>query len=230
MYNGKWEIVLENSLFLDEKPAARLQVLIADDIQETRRNTRMMLGMNPDIDVVAVARNGQQSIELAQKHKPDLVIMDIHMPDIDGLTAFNRIKEINEDIECIVISAQRDNQTLRDAMAAGAREYLIKPFTVDELNLAVYRVSQLVFKKRKESHKVMDTAQLYEADLETLAADYAKSRRTDPQALLVFERLAAKLDCDLRWLRILAMIYVVRQEWGKLKELAERLDQQEKNA
>jgi YesN/AraC family two-component response regulator len=220
---------LENSLFLDGRPAERLQVLIADDIQETRRNTRMMLGMNPDIEVVAVARNGQQSIDLAQQHKPDLVIMDINMPDIDGLTAFKRIKEINADIECIVISAQKDNQTLRDAMAAGAREYLIKPFTVDELNLAVYRVGQLIIKKRKGSLSVMDTSQLYEADLEALAADYAKSRRTDPQALRVFERLAADPDCDLRWLRILAMIYVVRQEWGKLKGLAERLDRQEKS-
>jgi YesN/AraC family two-component response regulator len=220
---------LENSLFLDGRPAERLQLLIAEDIQETRRNTRMMLGMNPDIEVVAVARNGQQSIDLAQQHKPDLVIMDINMPDIDGLTAFKRIKEINADIECIVISAQKDNQTLRDAMAAGAREYLIKPFTVDELNLAVYRVGQLIIKKRKGSLSVMDTSQLYEADLEALAADYAKSRRTDPQALRVFERLAADPDCDLRWLRILAMIYVVRQEWGKLKGLAERLDRQEKS-
>ncbi len=219
-----------NSLLADERPATRLRVLIADDIQETRRNTRVMLGMNPEIDVVAVARNGQQSIEMAQKHKPDLVIMDINMPDIDGLTAFSRIKVFNPDIECIVISAQKENQTLREAMAAGAREFLIKPFTVDELNLAVYRVSQLVFKKRKESLKVKETTQQYEADLESMAADYAKKHRTDQQALSVFEQLAVNPDCNLRWLRILAMIYVVRQEWGKLKGLAERLDQQEKNS
>jgi YesN/AraC family two-component response regulator len=189
-----------------------------------------MLGMNPDIDVVAVARNGRQSIELAEKHKPDLVIMDINMPDIDGLTAFGQIKEQNPEIECIIISAEKDSQSLRAAMAAGAREYLIKPFTVDEINLAVYRVSQMVFKKRKGTHQVMDVSQLYEADLETLAADYAKSRRTDQQALTVFEQLAANPDCDLHWLRILAMIYVVRQEWGKLKDLAGRLEQQEQNS
>jgi YesN/AraC family two-component response regulator len=220
---------LEYNPLSGEKPTTRLRVLIADDIQETRRNTRVMLGMNPEIEVVAVARNGQQAIDLAEKHQPDLVIMDINMPGIDGLTAFKRIKEFNQDIECIVISAQKENQTLREAMAAGAREYLIKPFTVDELNLAVYRVSQLVFRKQKDSRQVMDVSQLYEADLESLASDYAKSRRTDKQALTVFERLAANPDCDLRWLRILAMIYVVRQEWGKLKELAGRLEQQGNN-
>ena len=220
---------MENNLFPGERPSARLQVLIADDIQETRRNTRVMLGMNPDIDVVAVARNGRQSIELAEKHKPDLVIMDINMPDIDGLTAFGRIKEQNPEIECIIISAEKDSQSLRAAMAAGAREYLIKPFTVDEINLAVYRVSQMVFKRRKGTRQVMDVSPLYEADLETLATEYAKSRRTDQQALTVFERLAENPDCEFRWLRILAMIYVVRQEWGKLKDLAGRLERQEQD-
>lgn len=224
------ESVLENHTLSDGGSAIRLRVLIADDIQETRRNTRVMLGMNPEIDVVAVARNGLQSITLAEKHNPDLVIMDINMPDIDGLTAFKRIKEFNPEIECIIISAQKDNQTLRDAMAAGAREYLIKPFTVDELNLAVYRVGKLVFKRRKDAPQIMEASQLYEADLESLAEEYAKSRRTDPQALMVFEKLASNPDCNLRWLRILAMIYVVRQEWGKLKDLAGRLDQQGQNA
>lgn len=221
---------MENHTLSDGLSAIRLRVLIADDIQETRRNTRVMLGMNPEIDVVAVARNGLQSITLAEKHNPDLVIMDINMPDIDGLTAFKRIKEFNPEIECIIISAQKDNQTLRDAMAAGAREYLIKPFTVDELNLAVYRVGKLVFKRRKDAPQIMEASQLYEADLESLAEEYAKSRRTDPQALMVFEKLASNPDCNLRWLRILAMIYVVRQEWGKLKDLAGRLDQQGQNA
>ena len=59
--------------------------------------------------------------------------------------------------------------------------------------------------------------------LEQQAAEYAKSRRTDDQAVQIFEKLAAEPDCKMRWLMTLAMIYVIRKEWAKLQSLAERL-------
>jgi len=203
----------------------RLRVLIADDIQETRRTTRLMLAMNPEVEVVAIARNGRQSVEWVEKYHPDLVIVDINMPDFDGLTAFTKMKEINPHIECIIISAEKDNQALRNAMSVGAREYLVKPFTVDELNLAVHNVARIVFEKRKGSPSKYAPGQWSQSDLERLADEYAKNHRTDQQAMVVFEKLAVSPDCPIRWLKILALIYVVRQEWGKLKLLAERLDQ-----
>jgi YesN/AraC family two-component response regulator len=222
---------LESNLFREGYNAARLRVLIADDIQETRRNTRLMLAMNPEVDVVATARNGLQAVELAEKHRPDLVILDINMPEMDGLTAFEEMKKFNPEIACIIISAEKESQTLRKAMAAGAREYLIKPFTVDELNLAVYKVCQLVVKKRKETLQVRETLrglqapEADEAELEQLANEYIIRRRADDTAVFVFERLAANPNCELRWLRVLAMVYTIRQEWGKLTVLATRLDQ-----
>jgi YesN/AraC family two-component response regulator len=200
-------------------------VLIADDIQETRRNTRLMLGMNPEVEVVAIARNGRQAISLAEKHSPDLAILDLNMPDMDGLTAFEAMKEINPNIECIIISAEKDNDTFRKAMSAGAREFLIKPFTVDELNLAVYKVSQLVVMKRRDTLQIPNDQERSEVDLKRLADEYAKSRRADDEALQVIEELAVNPNCEIRWLRILAMMYVIRQDWGKLKGLAERLHQ-----
>jgi lipopolysaccharide biosynthesis regulator YciM len=63
-----------------------------------------------------------------------------------------------------------------------------------------------------------------EKSLEKLAGEYARSKRTDDTALEVFEQLAENPDCDLRWLRTLAMLYIIREEWGKLKALAERLE------
>jgi lipopolysaccharide biosynthesis regulator YciM len=60
--------------------------------------------------------------------------------------------------------------------------------------------------------------------LKQLANEYAKNRRTDDQAVRVYEQLAANPACELRWLRTLAMIYVIRQEWGKLRNLAARLE------
>ena len=212
--------------FLKEDNSTCLRVLIADDIQETRRNTRLMLAMNPEVEVVAIARNGRQAVSLAEKHAPDLAIMDINMPDMDGLTAFEVMKEFNPNIVCIIISTEKDNVTFRRAMSVGAREFLIKPFTVDELNLAVHNVGQLVVKNRRDTLNISDVAERSKADLKRLASEYAKSRRADDQSLQIFEQLASNPKCELRWLRILAMIYVIRQDWSNLKGLAERLHRQ----
>jgi YesN/AraC family two-component response regulator len=209
--------------FLTDDISTRLRVLIADDIQETRRNTRLMLAMNPEVEVVAIARNGRQAVSLAEKFSPDLAILDINMPDMDGLSAFEAMKESNPNIACIIISAEKDNETFRRAMSVGAREFLMKPFTVDELNLAVHKVSQLVIMNRRDTLQISDVTERSEADLERLAVEYTKNRRVDDQALQVFEQLASNPKCELRWLRILAMVYVIRQDWSKLKGLAERL-------
>lgn len=212
-----------------EKISTRLKVLIADDNQETRRNTRVMLAMNPDVDVVAIARNGAQAVDFAKDFKPDLAILDINMPEMNGLEAFKAMTENNPNIACIIISAEKDNQTLRKAMSVGAREYLIKPFTVDELNLAVYNVSKMVIKTRKDKLHINKVREQREAYLKRLASEYSKTRRTDDKAMEVFEHLSTNPNCELRWLRILAMIYVIRQEWKKLRQLAERLDEQSKD-
>jgi YesN/AraC family two-component response regulator len=208
--------------------STRLRVLIADDIQETRRNTRVMLAMNPEVDVVAIARNGAQAVDMAREYKPDIVIMDINMPEVDGLSAYETMRETDPDIACIVISGEKDNHMLRRAMSAGAREYLVKPFTVDELNLAVYKVGQRIIKKRKEAAHLDKVREQREMYMIQLATEYAKSRRADDKAVAVFEHLATNPKCELRWLRILAMIYVVREEWDKLQVLAKRLDRYSK--
>jgi YesN/AraC family two-component response regulator len=206
--------------------STRLRILIADDIQETRRNTRVMLAMNPEVDVVAIARNGSQAVELAKQHNPDLAILDINMPDMDGLSAFEAMKELNPNIAGIIISAEKESETLRRAMSVGAREYLIKPFTVDELNLAVHKVGKQIIQKRKDKIHITKVREQREAYLKRLANEYAKTQRTDDQALEVFEHLATNPRCEIRWLRLLAMIYVIRQDWYKLKGLAARLEKQ----
>jgi len=212
-----------------QMPYKKLRVLIADDVQETRRTTRLMLAINPDVEVVAIAPNGERAVELANEHHPDIAIMDINMPKMDGLTAYEKMLETQPDLACIIISAEKDSQTLRSAMSLGAREYLIKPFTVDELNIAVHRVSKIVKDDRLRSAKADRLREQREAYLKRLAHEYTRSRRTDDQALEVFESLARNPQCELRWLMNLAMIYVIRKKWNKLKLLAARLEQQEKN-
>jgi CheY-like chemotaxis protein len=90
----------------------KLRALIADDVQETRRNTRLMLS-TLGVEVVAIASNGLQAVEMAKEHHPDLVLLDINMPEMDGLTAYKHIALNHPDTGCIIISAESDAATLR---------------------------------------------------------------------------------------------------------------------
>jgi len=202
----------------------KLRVLIADDVQETRRNTRLMLATIDDVEVVAIAANGVQAVQFAQEHHPDIVLLDINMPEMDGLTAYQEIAKVYPETGCIVISAEKDTTTLRNAMSIGVQEYLIKPFTVDELETAINRVHVLVDQSRQKLVQAEQLRVRNEAYLKQLADEYSKARRTDDQAMEVFERLADNPQCEPRWLQTLAMIYVVRQKWGKLKVLAEKIE------
>ncbi len=214
----------------EELASRKMRALIADDVQEARRNTRLMLAAIDEVEVVAMASSGVQAIELAREHRPDLVLLDINMPEMDGLTAYKEILKLRPDTGCIIISAEKDAATLRAAMSVGVQEYLIKPFTVDELEAAVARVRERIGQMRL---KLAQTAQLQkqrETYLLQLAVEYAKSRRTDDKALEVFEQLAENPRCEMRWLQHLAMIYVLRQQWTRLKLLAEKIEQRNKTS
>ena len=214
---------------IDVSSKNKVRVLIADDFQETRRSVRLMLSMNPDVVVVAIAKDGTEAVELAREHHPDIVILDINMPKVDGLAAFKEISQTYPDTGCIIISAQGDTAYLNTAMSLGAQEFLLKPFSIEELNEAVNRVAAQVGKNRRNLLEADQIHQKSEAYLKQMANEYAKSKRTDILALGVFEQLAENPECELRWLRTLAMLYIIRQEWGKLKALADRLEKQANN-
>jgi YesN/AraC family two-component response regulator len=187
-----------------------------------------MLADNTMVDIVAIAHNGQEAIDLAKKHQPDIALLDINMPKMNGFEAFQEMHRIFPTMACIIISAEEDNQSFRSAMNVGAREYLVKPFTVYQLNNAVKRVGDIVKKDREKAEVAERLQKQRETYLTQLAYEYSKSRRTDDEALEVFEQLAANPHCDLRWLRTLAMLSIIRQEWVKLQVLAGRLARQSK--
>lgn len=209
-------------------PKKKLKVLIADDVQETRRNVRLMLATIDDVEVVAIAANGVQAVQLAEQNHPDILLLDINMPELDGLSAYRKIAQIYPDVGCIIVSAEKDTTTLRTAMSIGVQEYLIKPFTAEELEVAIGRVNKRVQEMRIKLAQAEQLRQRNEAYLKQLASEYAKTRRTDDKAVEVFERLAENPQCEARWLQNLAMIYVVRQMWGRLKILAEKVEQRKK--
>jgi len=202
------------------------RVLIADDVLETRRNTRLMLADNPMVDIVAIAHNGREAVELAMKHQPDIALLDINMPEMNGFEAFQEMHKIFPTMACVIISAEDDNQSFRSAMNVGAREYLVKPFTVYQLNNAVKRVGDIVKTEREKADVAERLRKQRASYLIQLAGEYARTRRTDDEALEVFEQLAANPNCEVRWLRTLAMLYIIRQDWLKLQVLAGRLARQ----
>ena len=206
----------------------KLRVLIADDVHETRRNTRVMLSLIDGVEVVAIAMNGLQAVEMAMLTQPDIVVLDINMPELNGLAAYKRISQASPNIACVIISAEKDPATLRAAMSIGIQNYLIKPFSANELEAAIKEVgNRLEAAKENSTH----TDQLREKNavyLKQLAEEYTKAKRTDDQAIEVFEELTELPECDLRHMQNLAMIYVVRQKWDRLKALAEKIEQKTK--
>lgn len=206
-------------------PARKLRVLIADDVQETRRSTRLMLSTIPYVEVVAIASNGVQAVDMAQEHRPDIVISDINMPEMNGLAASKAIIEKMPGTACIIMSSEHDPVTLHAVRLVGVQEFLTKPFTLEELEQALARtIARLKEERQRLAQQARARQQQTASLLLARAEEYARIRRTDDEAVKVFEALAANPNCELRWLRTLAMVYVIRQEWGKLKVLAERLE------
>lgn len=202
----------------------RLRVMIADDNLEIRRSTRLMLTQIPEVKVIAIAHDGRQAVEMAIDHQPDIILMDVSMPELDGVTAIEEILKRCPNIGCIVISTERDSEVLRRAMASGAKGYLVKPITTEELTDAVRRVGKLVQENKLTEDREKRLKFERKVFLQQLATEYVKARRTDDKALAVFEELAADMECEIPWLQSLALIYVFRKEWVKLKRLAVRLE------
>lgn len=136
----------------------KIRVLIVDDISETRESIRRMLQFEPSIEVIGVAENGKQAIEMAQQAKPDVVIMDINMPDIDGITATEQIRKKVSYIQVVILSVQSDPSYMRRAMLAGARDFLAKPPMIDELVAAVKRAGAMAVEEKSKAAATFPTA------------------------------------------------------------------------
>jgi len=126
----------------------KIKVLIVDDIPETRENLRKLLFFESDIEVVGAATNGQEGVDMAHELQPDVVLMDINMPGMDGISASEQITRRSPYTQVIIMSVQSEADYLRRSMLAGAREFLIKPFSGNELITSVRRVYQLVEEQR----------------------------------------------------------------------------------
>lgn len=120
-----------------------IRVIIVDDIPETRENLKKLLAFESDIEVVGTAGTGREGVELARSAKPDIVLMDINMPDLDGIQATELISKAVGQVGVIMMSVQHEADYLRRAMLAGARDFLTKPIAGDELYATIRRVHEI---------------------------------------------------------------------------------------
>jgi pilus assembly protein CpaE len=126
----------------------KVRVLVVDDISETRDNILRMLQFDMNIEIIGAAKSGKEAIELSQKLKPDVVIMDINMPDMDGITATETIRRKLSYVQVVILSVQSDPSYMRRAMLAGARDFLTKPPSIDEFTAAVRRAGAMAQDER----------------------------------------------------------------------------------
>jgi pilus assembly protein CpaE len=115
----------------------KIRVLVVDDIAETRDIIRRQLQFDSMIEVVGLAASGREAIDLAPQVKPDVILMDINMPDMDGISATEAIRKKNAYVQIVILSVQNDSNYMRRAMNAGARDFLAKPPSTDELTRAI---------------------------------------------------------------------------------------------
>src|SRR5213594_3076589 len=136
----------------------KIRILIVDDIADTRENLAKLIGFEADMTIVASADGGQQAVELAKKERPNVILMDINMPDMDGITATEIISNTVPESPIIMMSVQGEQDYLRRSMLAGAREFLVKPFSADELINAIRHVHELEKVKRARYAQVAPQA------------------------------------------------------------------------
>lgn len=121
-------------------PSTPVRVLIADDHPVFRDGLASLLATQPDVDVVATAGDGAEAVALAAEHEPDVVVMDLQMPVMNGIDATRRLAETQPGVRVLVFTMGEEDGTVLAAMRAGARGYLVKGASQDEVARAISTV------------------------------------------------------------------------------------------
>jgi two-component system, NarL family, response regulator NreC len=121
---------------------ARIRILLADDHGVVRQGFKMILGAQSDMEVVGEAANGREAITLADQLKPDVVVMDVAMPELNGIEATRRIAQADSHARVLALSMHKDSVYVREVLRAGARGYLLKDSGPNDLVSAVRAVAR----------------------------------------------------------------------------------------
>jgi DNA-binding NarL/FixJ family response regulator len=120
--------------------SGRIRVLIADDQRVVRDGLSMLVGLIEDVDVVGAACDGAEAIRLAEAHHPDVILMDLRMPDVDGIAATADLRDRLPDARVLVLTTYADEDSIVPALQAGARGYLTKDASAEQIEAAIRAV------------------------------------------------------------------------------------------
>jgi len=164
-----------------DKSEDRIRLLIVDDHPETRENLRKLLQFEQDVLVVGTARSGEEAIEVARETQPDVVLMDINMPGMDGITATEALLEDVPFAQIVILSVQNETDYMRRAMLAGARDFISKPPSGDELIATI----RLVAERAKEQRKKL-ARQTGPIDSAGASTGFADGRRPEGKLVAIY--------------------------------------------
>lgn len=116
----------------------RIRVLVVDDHNVVRRGLRMFLGGDPDIELVGEAADGEEAVRLAGDLKPDVILMDLLLPKVDGINATELIRRAHPDIQIVALTSVLEDASVIGAIKAGAIGYLLKNTEADDLVAAIH--------------------------------------------------------------------------------------------
>ena len=153
-----------------------IKVLIVDDIPETRDHLSRLLGLERDLDVAGTAGTGEEAIKVAMELRPDVIVMDINMPGMDGVQAAEIITQRLPSCPIIMMSVHGEADQLKRSISAGAREFLVKPFSGDEFSASIRTVFEKELARRTQ----------FEAALPTVPAPAIPTDESDHQVVAVF--------------------------------------------
>jgi DNA-binding NarL/FixJ family response regulator len=118
-----------------------VRVALADDQRVVREGLELVLRMLPDVEVVGTAANGDEALALVESTRPDVVLMDLRMPEVDGVEATGRLRAEHPEVRVVVLTTYADDESIFAALRAGARGYLTKDAGSEEIASAITRVA-----------------------------------------------------------------------------------------
>lgn len=209
----------------------KINVMVVDDSYETRSNIKQLLSFSKNIKVAAEAGSGEEAIMLANEMKPDVILMDINMPGIDGIKATEEISLNVPDSVVIIMSVQGETEYVRKAMAAGARDYLCKPFGGDELSETIIKTYENEMRRREKIAPVTAKEEIRSRVITVFSTKGGVGKTTIASNLAVSiarseKKRVALLDFDLQFGDVAIMLNVsvkntisdLVKEFGQLDE------------